>query len=67
MKRKKLTLRFKRELAKLRAMPDSEIDTTDIPATTDWTGAERGRFDPFIGRVKIRNADKRKPDAIKSP
>lgn len=28
----------------LAAMPDSEIDCSDIPETTDWTGATRGRF-----------------------
>ena len=44
MKRRKLTRKLKIELAKLAAMPDSEIDTTDIPEVTDWTGAERGRF-----------------------
>lgn len=32
------------ELAALEAMPDSEIDTSDIPETLDWSGAERGKF-----------------------
>lgn len=25
-------------------MSDAEIDTSDIPETVDWRGAERGRF-----------------------
>jgi hypothetical protein len=32
------------ELAALADLPDSEIDTTDIPERGDWTGATRGRF-----------------------
>ena len=44
MKRKKLTLRFKKELAALKAMPDSEIDTSDIPEVRDFSGFQRGRF-----------------------
>jgi len=32
------------ELAALEAMADSDIDTSDIPEATDWSGAERGRF-----------------------
>ena len=25
-------------------MPDSEIDTSDIPEDTDWATAQRGKF-----------------------
>ena len=32
------------ELQQLRELPDDEIDTSDIPETTDWSKAERGRF-----------------------
>lgn len=32
------------ELAALREMPDDQIDTSDIPEQTDWSGAERGKF-----------------------
>lgn len=32
------------ELAALADMPDSGIDTSDIPESTDWTGAIRGKF-----------------------
>jgi hypothetical protein len=37
---------LRRELAALAAMPESEIDFSDIPATSEqeWHGAERGRF-----------------------
>jgi len=56
LKRKKLTRRLKIEAAKLAAMPDSEIDCSDIPEVTDWTGFERR--DPYLGRIKISNADK---------
>ncbi|MGO9171603.1 MAG: BrnA antitoxin family protein [Rhodomicrobium sp.] len=34
----------KAELEALAAMPDSEIDTSDIPPVTDWSGAIRGAF-----------------------
>jgi hypothetical protein len=33
---------FKDELAALAAMPDSEIDCSDIPEQIDWAGANRG-------------------------
>src|SRR5262249_29094061 len=33
-----------RELRALKAMRDSDIDTSDIPEIVDWSGAERGRF-----------------------
>jgi hypothetical protein len=32
------------ELLRLEKLPDSEIDCSDIPEQTDWSGAERGRF-----------------------
>ena len=31
-------------MAALDALPDDQIDTTDIPETTDWSGAVRGLF-----------------------
>ncbi|MBT9591170.1 MAG: BrnA antitoxin family protein [Thiobacillus sp.] len=36
----------RKELAALAAMPENEIDLSDIPATTeqDWRGAARGKF-----------------------
>ncbi|MEO6320444.1 MAG: BrnA antitoxin family protein [Polaromonas sp.] len=41
-----LNAKQKIELAALSAMPDSEIDFSDIPATTgkDWSSAVRGQF-----------------------
>ena len=32
------------ELDALAALPDDQIDTTDIPETVDWSGARRGVF-----------------------
>jgi hypothetical protein len=32
------------ELDTLAAMPDSEIDTTEMPPITDWSHAVRGPF-----------------------
>jgi two-component sensor histidine kinase len=34
--------KFQKELYALAAMPDSEIDTSDIPETLDWRKAKRG-------------------------
>jgi uncharacterized protein (DUF4415 family) len=31
-------------LQRLSALPDSAIDTSDIPEARDWTGAKRGLF-----------------------
>lgn len=56
MKRRKLTRKLKTELAALAAMPDSEIDCSDIPEVTDFRGFERR--DPYLGRIKISSADK---------
>jgi uncharacterized protein (DUF4415 family) len=41
-----LTLRQKRELAALAALPDDQIDTSDIPELPPgaWKDAVRGRF-----------------------
>ena len=37
---------IRQELAALAAQPESEIDFSDLPATTeqDWQGARRGQF-----------------------
>lgn len=40
-KRRKLTRRMKEELAALAAMPDDQIDTSDIPEVTDFSGFKR--------------------------
>jgi uncharacterized protein (DUF4415 family) len=43
---KKLPKSIRKELAALAAKPESEIDFSDLPATTekDWRGATRGKF-----------------------
>lgn len=54
---KKLTAKQRKELAALAAMPDSEIDFSDIPKLTekDWEGATIGRFyKPIKESVTIR-------------
>ncbi len=35
------------------AMPDSEIDTSDIPEDTDWSQGERGKF-VIQGKIRIK-------------
>jgi uncharacterized protein (DUF4415 family) len=40
----KLTAARKAELDVLAAMPDTEIDTSEMPEQTDWRGARRGVF-----------------------
>jgi uncharacterized protein (DUF4415 family) len=39
-----LTPELQSELDALAAMPDSEIDSIDMPAITDWSSAVRGAF-----------------------
>ncbi len=41
---KKLTKEQKADLAALEALPDEQIDTSEIPELTDWTDARRGLF-----------------------
>lgn len=44
-----------KQLAELAAMPDSEIDTSDIPETKDWSGAETSKFyRPVKKQVTLR-------------
>lgn len=38
------TDRQKAQLEALKALPDDEIDTNDIPEVEDWSGAKRGVF-----------------------
>ena len=47
------------ELQRLAAIPDKDIDTSDIPQITDWSGAEIGKFyRPVQQQVTMRiNAD----------
>lgn len=39
-----LTDEERAELDALEALPDDQIDTSDIPETLDWSGAKRGLF-----------------------
>ena len=39
-----LTPELQAELDALAAMPDSEIDTTEMPPITEWSHAVRGPF-----------------------
>lgn len=39
-----LTKQQIQELEKLNQLPDDQIDTSDIPEVTDWSGAVRGKF-----------------------
>ena len=52
---KKGTRKLTEEIAALAAMPDEEIDTSDIPEVTDWSKAVVGRFyRPVKETVTIR-------------
>jgi uncharacterized protein (DUF4415 family) len=51
----KRTKKQKTELKKLASMPDDEIDTSDIPETTDWDNAVVGKFyRPVKQQVTLR-------------
>lgn len=41
---KPLTAQQKKELAALAALPDSKIDTREMPEVRDWSNAKRGLF-----------------------
>jgi uncharacterized protein (DUF4415 family) len=41
---RKLTREQKRQIAAIAAKKDADIDLTDMPEVTDWTGAEIGKF-----------------------
>lgn len=48
---------IRKQLAALAAKPESEIDVSDIPATTkqDWKGAQRGRlYRPVKRQLTVR-------------
>jgi len=52
---KKATKKMTEELATLAALPDEEIDTTEIPEIADWSKAMVGRFyRPVKETVTIR-------------
>ena len=41
---KRLTAQQKADLAALESLPDSQIDTSDIPEAVNWPDAQRGLF-----------------------
>lgn len=47
-------LRLAVQLEELKALPDDQIDTSDIPGTTEefWAGATRGRFKMVGGEME---------------
>jgi len=50
-----MSARERKELAALEKMPDSAIDTSDIPEVADWSRAQVGRFyRPIKQPVTIR-------------
>lgn len=55
VRKRKLPKREKEQLKKLAAMPDEQIDTSDIPEIADFSGGVRGRFyRPITQSVTIR-------------
>jgi hypothetical protein len=44
------------ELEALENLPDSAIDTSNIPERADWVGASRGRFYQPVRRPDRRDA-----------
>src|SRR5687768_17240335 len=51
----KLSEDLRRHLRDLALLPDSEIDTTDIPENFDWSDAHRGIWNPI--KYTCRNYD----------
>lgn len=53
--KKELTKEQRKELKVLQEMPDEEIDYSDIPPVTDWSGVVVGKFyRPVKETVTIR-------------
>ncbi|MCB1622339.1 MAG: hypothetical protein KDI44_16555 [Thiothrix sp.] len=48
-----LTKQQVRELEALNQLPDEQIDTSDIPEVTDWSGAVRGKFYQRAGVIQL--------------
>jgi uncharacterized protein (DUF4415 family) len=52
---KPLSAKMRAELKALEALPDDQIDTSDIPEVTDWTGWKRGVFyRPLKEQITLR-------------
>ncbi len=52
---KELTEEQKAEIKALAALPDEEIDTSDVPEILDWSGAKRGLlYRPVKQQITLR-------------
>ena len=52
---KVLTRRQKADIEALAALPDEDIDTSDIPEILDWSGARRGAlYRPMKQQITLR-------------
>ena len=52
---KALTRRQKADVEALAALPDEDIDTSDIPEILDWSGARRGAlYRPMKQQITLR-------------
>ena len=52
---KALTRRQKADIEALAALPDDDIDTSDIPEILDWSGARRGAlYRPVKHQITLR-------------
>ena len=52
---KELTEEQKTEIQALAALPDEEIDTSDVPEILDWSGAKRGLlYRPVKQQITLR-------------
>ena len=52
---KALTRRQKADIEALAALPDEDIDTSDIPEILDWSGARRGAlYRPVKQQITLR-------------
>ena len=52
---RKLTKAQKAEIQALAALPDEQIDTSDIPEITDWSGARRNLlYRPVKQQITLR-------------
>ncbi len=50
-----MTEKQQAQLAALEAVPDDQIDTSDIPETLDWSGGIRGAFyRPVLREVTLK-------------
>ena len=62
-----LTPKQQAEIDALIALPDDQIDTSDIPEVLDWSGAVRGLFyRPIKQQITLRIRVRRHPHVRRS-